>query len=171
MGCISEKNYHRYFRPDGVQVEPDDDLTSYQKIFSDPKYDGTLVKKYLTEDLFKKLMEIQDPSIIDCIAKVNTLHSNPFGVVVFSANCYSAFSDLFEPIIQEIHCVDEFNQYPDVDWGDVNVFEKLKNEAIISMEISCCRSLSKIPFITGINEQGLECVLTTVSKIFGQYFQ
>lgn len=172
MGCKSKKkkNYHRFFRPEDVHIEPNEDFTPYQNIFSDSKYDGTLVKKYLTEDLLKKLMEIQEPSIIDCIAKVNTLDTNPFGVNVFNANCYSAFCDLFEPIIKEIHCVDEYSAYPNVDWGDVNMFEKLESETIISMEISCCRSLSKIPFISGINEQGLENVLTTVSKGFWPIF-
>lgn len=121
----------------------------------------------MTEELFTKLLNPSDePSIIDCIAKVDELQANPFGVIVFNGNCYTKFSDLFEPIIKDIHCVDEFSKYPECDWGDVNVFEKFHNDTmIVSTEISCCRSLANIPFISipGINEQNLEIILTTVS--------
>lgn len=131
---------------------------------NDSEYDGTLIKKHLTEELFKQLSELQnEPSIFDCIAKVNTLQSNPFGVIVLNGNCYDTFSDLYEPIIKEIHCVDEFTKHPDCEWGDVSVFENYETKLIVSMEISCCRSLANIPFIPGASEQDLEAILTAVS--------
>lgn len=86
-------------------------------------------------------------------------------MIVFDANCYDKFTDLFEPIIKDIHCVDEFNKYPDFDWGDTSVFEILNNEIIVSIEINCYRSMANIPFIPGINEQDLEFILTKVSVI------
>lgn len=156
-----------FFRPLAEHVESHDKPNTYHEIFSDPKYDETLIKKYLTEELFTKLHEPSDePSIIDCIAKVDELQTQPFGVIVLNGNCYNKFADLFEPIIKEIHCIDEFNKYPECNWGDVNVFEKLPYDTIVSTEISCCRSLANIPFIPGINEQNLEIILSTVSIEF-----
>lgn len=150
-----------------TNIQPTDETNEYQNIFGDSKYDGTLIKKYLTEELFKKLFELQnEPSIIDCIAEANTLHHNPFGVIVLNASCYNTFCDLFEPIIKEIHCVDEVVKHPDCEWGDVSEFETFENESIVSMEISCSRSLANIPFINGTNEQHLESILTTVSLTF-----
>lgn len=138
----------------------------YDEILNDPMYDKTLVKKYLTEELFRKLCELQDdePSITDCIAKVNELQANPFGVYPLNGKCYSKFTTLFEPIIKEIHCIDELNQsHPECDWGDVNAFEMFENDSIESIEISCVRSLANMPFIkTGITEQDLEIMLNTV---------
>ncbi|XP_031621141.1 arginine kinase-like [Contarinia nasturtii] len=140
----------------------------YHEMFNDPKYDGILIKKYLTEELFRKLYKLQDnePSIIDCIAKVNELQANPFGVYPLNGKCYSKFRALFEPIIKDIHCIDdEFHNHPDCDWGDVNAFEIFENERIESIEISCVRSLANMPFIkSGINEQDLEIILNTVQN-------
>lgn len=149
-----------------TDIEPNDEPTTYHEIFNNSKYDGILIKKYLTEEIFKTLLKQQDkPSIIDCIAKVNALPNNPFGIVVLNANCYSKFVNLFEPIIKDIHCVDELNKYPDCDWGDASVFEKLDNVTIVSTEISCCRSMANVPFIPGINEHDLESILTQVSVV------
>lgn len=141
-----------------------DKASTFHEIFSDPKYDETLIKKYLTKELFEKLLKQQDqPSIIDCIAKVNELRAHPIGVIVLNGNCYNKFSDLFEPIIREVHCLGEFNKYPEINWGDLNMFENLNNESIVFTEISCCRSLSNIPFPSSMNEHDLEIVLTMVS--------
>lgn len=149
---------------DNPECERSDELIAYQNVLSDSRYDGTLIKKHLTEKLFNQLSSLQnEPSIIDCIAKVNTLQSNPSGVIVLNGNCYNTFSDLYEPIIKDIHCVDEFSKHPDCEWGDASVFEKFETELIVSMEISCCRSLENIPFIPGASEQNLEAILTTVS--------
>lgn len=125
------------------------------------------MKKYLTEELFKKLYELQPktPTIIDCLAKFNTLDTNPSGIVALSASCYTTFCDLFEPIIKEIHCVDDFtSKYPDSDWGgDTMVFQKFEFESILGVEISCTRSLVNVPFVCGANEHDLQTILTTVS--------
>lgn len=138
---------------------------SYQSIFSNSNYDNTLIKKHLTEEMFKKLLDVQnDCSIIDCIAKVDALHTNSFGVIALNGSCYSKFADLFEPIIMDIHCIDGFTKYPDSEWGDLETFSKLENAEIVSIEISCSRSLAGMPFISGINEQNLESILTKVSE-------
>lgn len=158
-----------FYRPliENAECKPDDEPSAYRNVFNDSSYDGTLVKKYLTEELFKKLIGLpNEPSIIDCIAKVNTLQRNPFGVIVSNGNCYNTFSDLFEPIIKEIHCVDEFIKHSDCDWGDASVFGKLESESIVSLEINCSRSLANIPFISGASEQDLEAILIAVSLTF-----
>lgn len=149
-----------------------DELNAFRNLFSDSKYDDTLIKKHLTEDLFKKLYELENElSIVDCIAKVDTLQSNPFGVVTVNATCFTVFNDLFEPIVKEIHGIDEFVKYSDCDWGDVNVFETIDNESILSMEICCSRSLANIPFTSNASEQHLETILTTVSRSCETLFQ
>lgn len=161
------------FRPiteNEVRIQRDENENPYQNLFIDPKYDGTLVKKYLNEELFKKLYELQmkSPTIIDCIAKYSTLDTtaNPSGVVALDASCYTIFCDLFEPIIKEIHGVDEFpSKYPECDWGDGEAmeFQKFESESILGIEISCTRSLQHVPFVCGANEHNLQTILTTVS--------
>lgn len=157
-----------FSRPLADFAESQQDKTkTYDEIFNDPKYEETLIKKHLTEELFTKLLNLSDESssIIDCIASVNELQANPFGVIASNGNCYNKFSDLFEPIIKHVHCVDEFGKYPENNWGDVNVFERLSpnDDVIVFTEISVSRSLANIPFIPRINEQNLEIILTTVS--------
>lgn len=138
---------------------------SYQSIFDDSKYDATLVKKYLTEDMYGSLTENDDrPSIVDCIVKVDALETYPVGVIALNGDCYTKFADLYESIIKEIHGIDAIERHPDSNWGDGNAFEQLSCENIVSIEISCSRSLAGIPFIPGMNEHDLESVLTKVSN-------
>lgn len=126
------------------------------------------MKKYLTEDMFKCFTEHDEkPSIVDCIVKADALDLHPFGIVALNGNCYTKFSELFEPIIKEIHGLeDNIEKHPDSNWGDGSQFEALNSDRIISIEISCSRSLTGFDFISGMNEQDLENVLTTVSSIF-----
>lgn len=153
---------------DEVQIQSKENENAYQNIINDPKYDGTLVKKYLTEEIFEKFNELQTetPTIIDCLTKFNTIDTNSSGIVAMNASCYTTFCDLFEPIIKEIHCVDEFPcKYADSDWGDGDtmVFQKFDCESILGIEISCTRSLRNLPFVCGANEHDLQTILTTVS--------
>lgn len=151
-----------------------DDSNAYSEIFRDRNYENTLIKKYLTEEQFKKLLEQNDgPSIIDCIVKVDAIAYSPCGVRATNSNCYTKFTDLFEPIIKDIHCVDELNKHPDCDWGDESVFQKFDNKAIVSIEMSCSRSLANIPFIPGISESDLQIILSKVSivPVLKQHYQ
>lgn len=154
---------------DEAQIESGENENSYQNLINHPKYDGTLAKKYLTEELFNKLHELQSehPTIIDCLAKFNALHTDLTGVVALNASCYTMFCDLFDPIIQEIHCIDELaSKYPDSDWNvDALVFQKIESDLIMSVEISCTRSLMNFPFVCGANENDLQTILMTV-RIF-----
>lgn len=154
-------------------VDDDDgEMVSFQNIFDDLKYDTTLVKKYLTENLFESFTEIGDkPSIVDCIVKVNALESYPLGIIALNGDCYTKFAELFDPIIKEVHGIDgDIKHHPDTNWGDGNVFKSLNSDNIISIEINCSRSLAGVPFIPGMNVQDLENVLITVSILWFFFF-
>lgn len=139
---------------------------SYRDIADDSKYDNTLLKKYLTDDLLERLKLLGEPSIIDCITRAK----NASGVVALDADCYNRFSDLFEPIIKDIHCVAELNNCPDSDWGDASTFESFEKDTVLSIEMNCFRSLANIPFIPGITAAHLEYVLSTVSRMEFQFW-
>lgn len=159
----------RPIREDEIQIQSNENESLYQNLINHPKYDGTLVRKYLTEELFNKLCELQSnhPTIIDCLAKFNAPNTDSTGVIALNANCYTMFCDLFEPIIQEIHGVDTIaSKYPDSDWnGETMEFQKFNSDLILDVEISCTRSLTNFPFVCGANEHDLQVILTTV-RIF-----
>lgn len=121
----------------------------------------------MTEELFKKLCELQPerPTIADCLAKCTTFNADSAGVVALNASCYTIFCDLFDPIIQEIHCVDAIaSKYSESEWnGDTMAFQKFESESILSVEISCARSLMNVPLVCGADEHDLQTILTTVS--------
>lgn len=109
----------------------------------------------------------EKPSIVDCIVKADALDLHPLGIIALNGDCYTKFSELFEPIIKEIHGLDDnIEKHPDLNWGDGSQLEALNSDRIVSIEISCSRSLTGFNFICGMNEQDLENVLTTVSSIF-----
>lgn len=157
-------HYDRSGRKMSLNVTDGQTNAEYHSIFGDPKYDGTLIKKYLTEDLFNTLQESRSKAtIIDLISNVNSI-----GLLMLNGDCYSKFSVLIEPILKEIHKIEIIEeQHPDSDFGDFSVFESLQCEAIEFIEISCNRSIENFDFIPGMNEQDLENVLTMVgiSKI------
>lgn len=145
-----------------ISVNADDKTnTEYHLVLGDPKYDGTLIKKHLTEDLFKTLQETQGkPTIIDLISNVNSI-----GLLMLNGDCYTKFSVLIEPILKEIHKIEMIEeQHPESSFGDFDAFESLHCEAIESIEINCNRSIENFDFIPGMNEQDLENVLTLVSN-------
>lgn len=116
--------------------------------------------------MFESFTEYDNkPTIVDCIVKANALDSHPLGIIALNGDCYTKFSELFEPIIKEINGLDNsIEMQPVSDWGDDNnQFEPLNTDRIISIQISCSRSLTGFNFISGMNEQDLENVLTTVS--------
>lgn len=119
--------------------------------------------------MFESFTEYDNkPTIVDCIVKTNALDSHPLGIIALNGDCYTKFSELFEPIIKEINGLDNsIEKHPESDWGDdSSQFEPLHSDRIISIEFSCSRSLTGFNFISGMNEQDLENVLHTVSFIY-----
>ncbi|KAL7540458.1 hypothetical protein ACHAXR_010127, partial [Thalassiosira sp. AJA248-18] len=107
-------------------------------------YHNSLLKKYLTPTVWSKLSNLQTThgtTIEDIISAGLALPigSNPprrVGVLVGDAECYSVFRELLDPIISEIHGIDNYEEWSDPELPMESYFTKKKGVDNNSAKIS-----------------------------------
>ncbi|CAH1183675.1 unnamed protein product [Phaedon cochleariae] len=112
----------------------------------------SLVKKYLTLDVFDKLKIKKTSfgsSLLDCIQSGMENPDSGIGIYAADPETYTLFADIFDPIIQDYH--EGFKKsdiHPPTDWGAIQNVGNVdaKGEYVISTRIRCCRSLEGYPF-------------------------
>lgn len=121
----------------------------------------SLIRKYLTEELFNKLKTKKTSygsSLLDC---VQTCFQNPdsnIGIYAADAECYTLFAEIFDPIIQDYHGFRKSQSHPPTDWGDVSSIKNVdpKGELVISTRVRCARMLDGYPFSPCMTEEQYE---------------
>jgi len=112
----------------------------------------SLLKKYLTRDVFEKLKNkktAMGASLLDVIQSgVENLDSG-VGLYAPDAESYTLFADLFNPVIEDYHGgFKATDRHPPTDFGDLNTLVNVdpNNEFVISTRVRCGRSLKGYPF-------------------------
>jgi arginine kinase len=112
----------------------------------------SLLKKYLTRDVFDKLKSkktAMGATLLDVIQSgVENLDSG-VGLYAPDAESYTLFSDLFNPVIEDYHGgFKATDRHPPTDFGDLNTLVNVdpNNEFVISTRVRCGRSLKGYPF-------------------------
>lgn len=80
-----------------------------------PETSKSLVKKYLSKDIFKALEHEQTDSGFTLEKAIRSGILNPdssIGIYAGDAQSYQIFSDIFEPIIQEYHAISKGEETP-----------------------------------------------------------
>lgn len=135
---------------------------------------NSLLKKYLTKDVFDKLKDVQTPmgsTLLDCIQSGNRYHflifsscslslglenlDSGIGIYAPDADAYTVFGDLFDKIIEEYHMgFGSDSKHPKSDWGDVNSLGNIDptGNFVISTRVRCGRALKGYPFAPCLNE-------------------
>ncbi|BES92033.1 unnamed protein product [Nesidiocoris tenuis] len=139
----------------------------------------SLLKKYLTKDVFEKTKNLKTPSfgstLLDVIQSgVENLDSG-VGIYAPDAESYTVFADLFDPIIEDYHGgFKKTDKHPARDFGDVDSFGNLDpaGEFIISTRVRCGRSMQGYPFNPCLTEAQYkemeEKVSSTLSSLEGE---
>ncbi|XP_011501058.1 PREDICTED: arginine kinase-like [Ceratosolen solmsi marchali] len=116
------------------------------------KPSNSLLRKYLTRDVFDKLKTRKTrfgSSLLDVIQSGMKNPDSNIGVYACDPEAYTIFAALFDPIIEEYHeGFKPMDIHPPANWGDPSVMPKLdpENKYIISTRIRCARSLENYPF-------------------------
>jgi len=112
----------------------------------------SLLKKYLTRDVFDKLKSkktAMGATLLDVIQSgVENLDSG-VGLYAPDAESYTLFADLFNPVIEDYHGgFKPTDKHPPTDFGDLNTLVNVdpNNEFVISTRVRCGRSLQGYPF-------------------------
>jgi len=113
----------------------------------------SLLKKFLTQDVFNQTKNLTTPSfgstLLDVIQSgVQNLDSG-VGIYAPDAEAYSTFKALFDPIIEDYHKgFAHGDKHPQCDFGDVNSISNVdpEGEYVLSTRVRGARSLKGMPF-------------------------
>merc|ERR1712212_1367423 len=139
----------------------------------------SLLKKYLTKDVFEQLKAKKTKlgaTLLDVIQSgVENLDSG-VGVYAPDAEAYTMFAPLFDPIIEDYHVgFTQKDKHPDRDFGDVNSLVNVDPDGqyVISTRVRCGRSMQGYPFNPCLTEAQYkemeEKVSSTLSQLTGDH--
>ncbi|XP_022258841.1 arginine kinase-like [Limulus polyphemus] len=112
----------------------------------------SLLKKYLTKDVFEKLKNEKTKmgaTLLDVIQSGLENLDSGVGIYAPDAESYTVFSQLFNPVIQDYHVgFKPTDKHPPKDFGDVSTLVDLDpdGEFVVSTRVRCGRSLEGYPF-------------------------
>lgn len=135
------------------------------------KKSNSLLKKYLTADIYDKLRNVKTSfgsSLIDCISSGLEIHESMIGVYAADSEAYDTFCDLFDPLIRDYHIgFEKPNIHPDPDWGDATTFTDIdpKKEFITSTRIRCVRTVEGFPLIPLMNEKHFTVLYKQIKEV------
>lgn len=138
---------------------------------------NSLLKKYLTPDLFNKLKNIETPmksTLLDCIRSGLENPDSSIGVYAADIDCFIVFRELFDPIIEEYHCGFTFeDKHPSPYWGSPANLPMLDygKKYIVSTRIRTARTLIDFPFGPRLIETQfrlIECKLIDALKTLNE---
>uniref|UniRef100_A0A1E1XHU0 Arginine kinase n=1 Tax=Amblyomma aureolatum TaxID=187763 RepID=A0A1E1XHU0_9ACAR len=129
-----------------------DKLEAGFKKLQDAKDCKSLLKKYLSKEVFDKLKNrktAMGATLLDIIQSgVENLDSG-VGLYAPDAEAYTLFADLFNPVIEDYHGgFKSTDKHPPTDFGDMNTLVDLdpENKYVVSTRVRCGRSLQGYPF-------------------------
>jgi len=133
----------------------------------------SLLKKYLTDDLYNKLKDVRTPSfnssLLDVIQSGVANPDSGIGVYAPDYESYSVFSALFDPIIDDYHKgFDSEAKHPDCDFGDGDSLVNLdpSGEYVLSTRVRGARSLEGYPFNPCLTEDQYREMESKVTTAF-----
>ncbi|XP_064481146.1 arginine kinase-like isoform X2 [Ornithodoros turicata] len=155
-----------------------DKLEAGFKKLQDSKECHSLLKKYLTRDVFDRLKTrktAMGATLLDVVQSGMENLDSGVGLYAPDAESYTLFADLFNPVIEDYHGgFKATDRHPPTDFGDVNTLHDLdpENKYVISTRVRCGRSLQGYPFNPCLTEAQYkemeEKVRSTLSSLQGE---
>ncbi|XP_066956668.1 arginine kinase-like [Macrobrachium rosenbergii] len=112
----------------------------------------SLLKKYLTQDVFDKLkhrVTASGATLYDCIKSGLANPDSSIGVYAPDAESYTLFHELYDPIIDEYHGGFSPKEYhPGINFGTADALGDLNEwgNYVVSTRVRCARSIEGYPF-------------------------
>ena len=157
--------------------ETDTVLTTLFKALDDDEKATSLLKEYLTVDIFGKLKSLRTDlrgSLLDNIQCGLTHFDAEIGVYASDQYAYNTFALLFKPILEDIHETEAegdtpaISTQPEVDWGNSEELNDLDPEKLFikSISITVGRAVNGVPFMPTIKLDELTETAEKFRKIF-----
>lgn len=152
-------------------------LTKKFAAFDADESGKSLLKEYLTEEVFNQLKTLQTPfqgTLLDNIQSGLTHFDSEVGVFASDQHAFQTFDSLFAAVLEDIHDAEGEGEepvpvtQPDVDWGeDTSVLKDLDPDLTIikSISITVNRALDEVPFMPSISLEQLKDVEDKVRNV------
>ena len=116
------------------------------------KKSGSLLKKYLTPQVFDKIkhrVTSNGGTLLDVIKSGVVNPDSSIGAYAPDAESYSLFQEFFDPVIKEYHAVNGPNiHHPSISFGSADSLGNFDDYGnyVVSTRIRCARNLEGYPF-------------------------
>lgn len=131
---------------------------------------SSLLKEYLTEEIFENLKELKtdlNGSLSDNIQSGLTHFDSEVGVFASDQHAYETFKTLFDPVLEDLHDAEgEAAEgedpvpvtQPELDWGDAEELAELDPEGLFikSVSITVGRAVNSIAFMPTVSLDDLK---------------
>ncbi|XP_070500123.1 arginine kinase-like [Chironomus tepperi] len=107
------------------------------------------LRKVLTREMIDNLKEVRTVfkgTLLDCIQAGLEYLDAPIGAFACDFDAYFVFSDLFNPIIEELHQFKADDKHPELNWDETCKIPQFDDQYVKSIEISCIRNIAEYPF-------------------------
>lgn len=149
--------------------------------FPDLTDNRSIMVKYLTPDIFSKLKDRGTTENYDLEHLIesglfsvdpNSLARNPAGLLAGDEECYDVFSELIDPVIRELHEVDQnFRSEVNLNWGQIRDGQ-LYEANVLSCRLSGNRNIEGYRMVpasrtTELSEVSQQ-IMTTLESVQGE---
>jgi arginine kinase len=128
-------------------------LTSgFEKLLEDEEDEKSLLKEYLTEELFEKVKDLKTSyggTLYDQIQSGLAHFDQEIGIFASDPHAYDIFDELFSPVLEDLHDVEPGSVHPDSKLGDPNDLDDLDPEKLFikSITIKVGRAIKDNAFV------------------------
>lgn len=155
-------------------------LTTKFNALVEDKTGSSLLKEYLTEDIFEDLKNLKTDlggTLLDNIQSGLAHFDSEIGIFASDQHAYTKFAALFDSVLEDIHEVEAAEvvegeeskvvEQPELDWGTTDELVDLDPEGLFvkSVSMSVSRAFNEIPFMPTISQDQLKEVVDKVRKI------
>lgn len=129
----------------------------------------SMLKAHLTDEIFEKLKSVNSDTgvtLLDCIKSGLENHDSVLGIYATDLQCYDAFKEIFDPVIETCHGFGSDAIQSETNWGDPQSFEPFNgnDEAVMSIRIDCLRNMEEYTGVCRMAESDLNESLAKVNK-------
>lgn len=126
---------------------------------------NSLLKEYLTEQLFERLKELRTEhrgTLLDNIQSGLAHFDSEIGIFASDQDAYKVFGKLFGPVLEDLHEAegegDDQVTQPEVDWGGEEDLSDLDPEGLFikSIAVTVGRALDGVPFMPVIKPEQIK---------------
>lgn len=136
----------------------------------DDEESKSLLKEYLTEEIFEKIKELKTPmggTLYDQIQSGLIHYDQEIGIFASDAKAYDTFEELFSPVLEDLHDIEAGSSHPQSQMGDANELDDLDPEKhfIKSITITLNRAVKDCAFMPIITLEKIELIEKKIKEV------